>query len=36
MINLRPSQGNLTRSVDDSGARQAIVEIVASLVHRDA
>lgn len=36
MINLRPSQGNRTRSVDDAAARQAIVEIVATLVHADA
>jgi len=36
MINLRPSQGNRTRSVDDAAARQAIVEIVAALVHADA
>ncbi|MGH9223881.1 MAG: DUF5674 family protein [Acidimicrobiales bacterium] len=36
MINLRPSRGNRTRSVDDAAARQAIVEIVATLVHADA
>ncbi len=36
MINLRPSQGNRTRSVDDAAARQAIVEIVVRLVHADA
>jgi len=36
MINLRPSQGNRTRSVDDAAARQAIVEIVTTLVHADA
>lgn len=36
MINLRPSQGNRTRSVDDAATRQAIVEIVATLVHADA
>ena len=33
MINLRPSQGNRTRSVDDPAARVAITEIVARLVH---
>jgi hypothetical protein len=32
MINLRPSQGNRTRSVDDPAARAAIVEIVTHLV----
>lgn len=36
MINLRPSQGNRTRSIDDAAARAAIVEIVATLVHADA
>lgn len=36
MINLRPSQGNRTRAVDDGAARQAIVETVATLVHADA
>ncbi|MDQ6613934.1 MAG: DUF5674 family protein [Actinomycetota bacterium] len=35
MINLRPSQGNRTRSVEDPAARQAIVEIVTQLVQRD-
>jgi hypothetical protein len=35
MINLRPSQGNRTRCVDDPAARQAIVEIVTRLVQSD-
>jgi hypothetical protein len=35
MINLRPSQGNRTRSVDDAPTRDAIVAIVARLVHAD-
>jgi hypothetical protein len=35
MINLRPSQGNRTRSVDDPAARHAIVEIVTHLVQDD-
>lgn len=32
VINLRPSQGNRSRGVDDAGRRQAIREIVAALV----
>lgn len=32
MINLRPSQGNRSRSVEDSGVRTAIIEIVNNLV----
>lgn len=36
MINLRPSQGNRTRSVDDAPTRDAVVAIVATLVHADA
>lgn len=35
MINLRPSQGNRTRSVDDAATRQTIVEIVTHLVQSD-
>ena len=35
MINLRPSQGNRTRSVDDPGTRRAIVDIVTHLVQSD-
>ncbi len=34
MINLRPSQGNRTRNVDDSGIRSSIIEIVNNLVER--
>ena len=34
MINLRPSQGNRSRGVDDSGMRQKILEIVSQLVKR--
>jgi len=34
MINLRPSQGNRSRGVDDSVTRQRIVEIVSRLVTR--
>lgn len=34
MINLRPSQGNRTRGVDDSAIRRRIVEIVSRLVTR--
>ena len=34
MINLRPSQGNRSRGVEDSGIRQRILEIVATLVIR--
>jgi hypothetical protein len=36
MINLRPSQGNRSRSVDDEATRRAIAEIVATLVQADA
>ena len=32
MINLRPSQGNRSRSIDDPARQAAIVEIVARLV----
>jgi len=32
MINLRPGQGNRTRSVDDPAIRQRIMELVARLV----
>ena len=32
MINLRPSQGNRSRGVEDPGVRQRIVEIVSRLV----
>jgi hypothetical protein len=32
MINLRPSQGNRTRSVDDPAVRTAIVELVGRVV----
>jgi hypothetical protein len=34
MINLRPSQGNRSRDVEDPGVRQRIVEIVSRLVMR--
>ena len=34
MINLRPSQGNRSRAVDDPRLRQQIVEIVSQLVKR--
>lgn len=34
MINVRPSQGNRTRSVDSPGTRKAIVEVVNRLVAR--
>ena len=34
MINLRPSQGNRSRGVDDPGMRRRIVEVVSSLVVR--
>lgn len=36
MINLRPSHGNRTRSVDDPTARARIAAIVAQLVDPDA
>jgi hypothetical protein len=32
MINLRPSQGNRSRSVEDPGRRQRILDIVATLL----
>jgi hypothetical protein len=34
MINLRPSQGNRSRGVDDPGIRRRIVEVVSCLVAR--
>ena len=34
VINIRPSQGNRTRSVDDAGARAAITAVVDRLVMR--
>ena len=34
MINLRPSQGNRSRGVDDPGVRRKILEIVSRLVRR--
>ena len=34
MINLRPSQGNRSRDVEDPGVRQRLVEIVSRLVMR--
>ena len=36
MINLRPSQGNRSRSVDDAATRTIIHDIVATLVQADA
>ena len=32
VINIRPSQGNRSRNVDDAGVRRAIREIVTALV----
>lgn len=32
MINVRPSQGNRSRSVDDPGRRQAILDVVRRLI----
>lgn len=32
MINIRPSQNNRTRSVDDPQARQAVISVVSRLV----
>ena len=32
MINLRPSQGNRSRGVEDAGARRRILDVVARLV----
>jgi len=34
LINLRPSQGNLTRGVDKSEIRKRIIEIVNNLIER--
>ena len=34
MINMRPSQGNLSRSVDDEAVRREIIEIVADWIKR--
>ena len=34
MINMRPSQGNRSRGVDDEGMRKKIVEIVAKRIKR--
>jgi len=34
MINLRPTQGNMSRRVEDEGVQERIVEIVKSLVVR--
>lgn len=34
MINLRPSFGNRSRSVDDPATRQRIADLVRDLVHR--
>jgi hypothetical protein len=34
MINLRPSFGNRTRSVDDPATQEAIVSLVTDLVRR--
>jgi uncharacterized protein DUF5674 len=36
MINIRPSQGNMSRSVEDSNTRKQIVEVVENLVKKDA
>ena len=33
MINLRPTQGNRTRGVDDAATRARIVQVVNNLVH---
>ena len=33
MINIRPSQGNRSRFVEDEGVREQIVAIVAEVVH---
>jgi hypothetical protein len=35
MINLRPSQGNFSRSVNDPAARKKIIEVVELLVKED-
>ena len=34
MINIRPSQGNRSRDVDDAATRKAIVAVVGRLVAR--
>ncbi len=34
MINMRPSQGNISRSVDDAETRQKIIKIIAERVKR--
>lgn len=34
MINMRPSQGNMSRGVDDEGVRAAIIKIAAEWVTR--
>jgi hypothetical protein len=36
MINLRPRQGNRSRSVEDARTRQEITDIVAELINPDA
>ena len=33
MINIRPAQGNRSRSVDDANVRNTIIEIVGEIVH---
>ena len=33
MINIRPAQGNRTRSVDDAATKDLIIEIVEEIVH---
>ena len=33
MINIRPAQGNRSRSVDDDATRELILEIVGEIVH---
>lgn len=33
MINLKPSQGNRSRSVDDEATREEIINIIARVVH---
>jgi len=34
MINIRPSQGNRSRGVDDAGVRSRILDVVSALVRR--
>jgi hypothetical protein len=36
MINIRPSQGNMSRGVKDSSTREQIIEVVEKLVKKDA